>query len=66
MRVLGADDSSRIGVDLVMMLRTAGHQAGGQNVTWTAIPASAPTGRTLPVARLPQSVAYPCYPENVR
>lgn len=32
MRVLGTGDCGRIGADLVMLLRAAGRQLGGQNV----------------------------------
>ena len=64
MRVLGAGHSSRIRTDLVMMLHEAGRQVGGQSVARAA--ASASKVRTLTVARLPRSAAYPYESESVR
>jgi hypothetical protein len=55
---LGVGNCGDIRTDLVMLLRVAGHQVGGQDVAWTATLESASTARTPRVAALLLSVVY--------
>jgi len=58
-------DRGVIGSDLTALPR-GGNQVGGQDVAWKVTLGSAPACRTLKVAALPRSSAFPCETKSVR
>jgi hypothetical protein len=64
MRVLGVADGDDVGADLVVP-RAAEHGPARQDMAWTAVVASASTGRALTVSVLRRPAGYPYEPGSV-